>query len=264
MSGTEPQPENQSAAAAVELAPAAASPGLAAAARGELSARHIGPGGRAGSSWRAWAVMLLVCAATLALDLWTKSWAFETIAGAPVVVDREVVLRIAEVNPRDIGRIIPPHRAMVVVPHVLEFSLVVNPGAVFGMGPGQRWFFMTFTLFAVVVATWMFARWCGARDWLSHAAIGMLISGGIGNFYDRMVHGCVRDFIHPLPNVTWPFGWAPFGSTQVWPYVSNVADAFLIVGIGILAWRLWRVDAGAGAAEPRRGIEASASGASRG
>jgi lipoprotein signal peptidase len=56
--------------------------------------------------------------------------------------------------------------------------------------------------------------------------------------YDRLVYACVRDFIHPLPGVMYPFAWpASFAGKEVWPYVSNVADALLIVGVVMLAWR---------------------------
>jgi len=38
-----------------------------------------------------------------------------------------------------------------------------------------------------------------------------------------------------------PFGWSyPWGGTEVWPYVSNIADLFLIIGIGILVIRALR------------------------
>ena len=72
--------------------------------------------------------------------------------------------------------------------------------------------------------------------------IGLLISGGLGNLYDRIVFACVRDFLHPLPGVYLPFGWQmPFsGGRELWPYVSNIADLWLLVGIGMLMWYLWR------------------------
>jgi lipoprotein signal peptidase len=38
-----------------------------------------------------------------------------------------------------------------------------------------------------------------------------------------------------------PFGWHyPWGGTEIWPYVSNVADLFLILGIGVLVIRALR------------------------
>ena len=74
-------------------------------------------------------------------------------------------------------------------------------------------------------------------------AIGLLIGGGLGNLYDRLKFACVRDFLHPLPRVRLPFGltW-PDGSTGIWPYVSNIADLFLLIGIGMLMWHIWRTD----------------------
>ncbi len=199
------------------------------------------PAHSAAKSPRAWGVLLLVVALSIAADLWSKSAAFERIADAPVVVDRAKVLAIALDNPRNIGRLVPAHDAITVVPHVLDLTLVLNPGAVFGIGPGQRGFFVAFTLGAIVFGLWMFARWTGPRDHWAHAGIALVLGGGLGNLYDRLVYACVRDFLHPLPGVRWPFGLRPFGANgELWPYVSNVADAFLLVGIGVLLVFLWR------------------------
>jgi signal peptidase II len=88
---------------------------------------------------------------------------------------------------------------------------------------------------------WMFAKWTRSRDTLAHASIGLLLGGGLGNLYDRLALGCVRDFLHPLPGLRWPGGWKPFGGDgQIWPYVSNVADLLLLIGIGLLLIFLWR------------------------
>jgi lipoprotein signal peptidase len=88
----------------------------------------------------------------------------------------------------------------------------------------------------------MFAAWTKPKDAMAHAAIGLLISGGLGNLYDRIVYACVRDFLHPLPGAVMPFGWRmPLtGGREIWPYVSNIADLWLLVGIGMLMWYLWR------------------------
>lgn len=127
------------------------------------------------------------------------------------------------------------HSPVVVIPDLLNFTLVLNPGAVFGMGAGKRWFFIAFTFVAVTAAIWVFATWTSARSRLAHVAVGLLLSGGLGNLYDRIRYGCVRDFIHPLPGVPLPFGWEwPWGGREVWPYVSNVADLWLILGMLIL------------------------------
>lgn len=183
-------------------------------------------------SARAWTVLLTVLVAGLVIDLWSKYAAFEHIADVPVEVRRDEVMATEQ-----LGRLIPPHDPVVVIPSVLEFTLVLNPGAVFGLGAGKRMLFIVFTGIAVVMGLWMFAKWTTRRDWLAHASLGLLLSGGLGNLYDRVKFACVRDFIHPLPGVR-------VAGREIWPYVSNIADAFLIVGIIGLMWHLWRADAG--------------------
>jgi signal peptidase II len=195
---------------------------------------HADPSTRAAHSPRAWAVMLLVGAAALAADLVSKAVAFRTIAGSPVVVDRERVLEVWE-RSGNLSNLIPSHEPVHAIPRLLDLSLVLNPGAVFGMGAGKRWFFVAFTVGAMALAFWMFASWTKARDTVAHIAIGLLIAGGLGNLYDRIVYACVRDFLHPLPGVM-----LPGTNRELWPYVSNIADLWLLVGIGILMVYLWR------------------------
>lgn len=182
--------------------------------------------------------MLLVLVAGLIADLWSKSVAFSSIAAQPVTIRRADVLSLPA---SQINRLVPVHEPVVVAQRVLELKLVLNPGAVFGIGAGKRWVFVLFTFGAVAFGLWVFGRWTKSRDWWSHAALGLILAGGLGNLYDRLTFGCVRDFLHPLAGVPLPFGLAwPGGDRQLWPYVSNVADALLLVGIGVLMVRLWR------------------------
>ncbi len=185
---------------------------------------------------RAWAVLFIVTLLGLVADLGSKHLAFRYIAGSPVHIDRVEVLRTGQ--PADQ---IPLHDPVVVVPRVLELTLVANRGAVFGIGAGKRTFFIVFTVGALCAGLWLFGKWTGPDEHAAHVAIGLLLSGGVGNLYDRVVYACVRDFIHPLPRVHLPFGWSwPWGGTEIWPYVSNVADLFLIIGIGMLVIRALR------------------------
>lgn len=201
------------------------------------------PPTRAGRCSRAWILFLSVLILTLAADLVSKDLAFNYVADAPVQISRNDVLAIMNQDPRLLQTLIPMHEPVVVIPYGLQWQLVLNSGAVFGAGQGKRWFFIGFTIVALAFAFFMFVRWHDPRDRWSIAALAMIISGGIGNLYDRITFACVRDFIHPLPDVMLPFGltW-PSGDPAVWPYVSNVADAFLLIGIGILLIRLWRAE----------------------
>ena len=192
------------------------------------------PGEKPGA--RAWLVLIGSLVFGLATDLATKWAAFRWIAGVPVRVHRSEVLSVDR-----LGLLLPRHEPVVVIPRVLNLTLVLNPGAVFGIGAGKRWLFVGFTAVAVVFAGWIFLKWTSARDRMAHIAIGLLLAGGLGNLYDRLRFACVRDFIHPLPGVQLPFGltW-PNGSNELWPYVSNVADLWLIVGIAVLLVYSWR------------------------
>lgn len=184
-------------------------------------------------AWRskgAWALLLGVIILGFAWDLGTKYWAFHSIAESPVVFTREEALTTTPLS-----LLIPSHQPVVVVPSILNFTLVLNPGAVFGIGAGKVAFFIVITILAVGFGLGVFIFATRASDRVSHIGLGLILAGGLGNLYDRLVYGCVRDFIHPLPKVKW------WGTTrEVWPYVSNVADLLLLVGIAMLLWHAWR------------------------
>lgn len=207
-------------------------------------------------AWRsraAWLTLLVSCLLSIALDLGSKAWAFHSvIPGTPVRFVREDVLAMRVTDPRDINGLIPHHKPRVVVPTLLELTLVLNPGAVFGIGPGKRMFFVGFTIIALGFGLLMFARGTHAIDRLAHVGIGMVIGGGLGNLYDRLFYGCVRDFLHPLPDWKWPFGIELYAGAYVWPYVSNGADLFLLIGIVLLLVHLWKKDR----AERRASVQA--------
>lgn len=103
----------------------------------------------------------------------------------------------------------------------LHFTYVENFGAVFGAGQGFRWFFVGVSVIAIGAVVWMFLE--SGRRRLYQILLGMLLAGIIGNLYDRMVYGYVRDMIHALPQ--WP---------KAFPWVFNVADSLLCVSIGAL------------------------------
>lgn len=196
--------------------------------------------------------MILVAVLGLAVDLGSKAAAFRWVAGTPVRVDRAEVLDLSR-RGRDLGSLIPPHDPITVIPSVLDLNLVLNRGAVFGIGAGKRWFFVGFTVLAIGFALWMFGSWTRPRDRGAHIAIGLLLAGGLGNLYDRLVFACVRDFLHPLPGVELPFGWRmPLdGGRELWPYVSNIADLWLLAGIAVLMVQLWRGGQPAGKGDTR-------------
>ena len=176
----------------------------------------------------AWATLLLVLSVGLWLDLSSKAWSFATVAGEPVILEYDEVVT-GEFT-------IPWHEGQRVVSgDLLDFHLVLNRGAVFGIGQGRRAIFVGFTLIAVGVAVAVFRWWTEARSHLAHVAIGLILAGGLGNLYDRVVIGAVRDFLHMMPRWELPLGLSwPGGTTEVFPWVFNVADALLLLGMALL------------------------------
>ncbi len=108
-----------------------------------------------------------------------------------------------------------------VIPGIFRFTYVENRGAAFGMLADHRWVFMIISTLAIVglfVYLWKYAP---ASPW-ARCALAMIIGGGIGNMIDRVALNYVIDF---LDFCAFP---------EIWPWVFNVADAFVCVGGGIL------------------------------
>jgi len=131
----------------------------------------------------------------VALDLWTK------------------YLSVTKLDPFS-----GPYRF---IPGCLEFEVVRNQGAVFGVGQGQRTLFVIVSACAILFLLFLFMT--GGKKWFYQVLLGMLMAGVIGNMYDRVELGYVRDMIHVFPR------WHHF-----FPYVFNVADSFLCVGVSLM------------------------------
>jgi signal peptidase II len=120
---------------------------------------------------------------------------------------------------------------------VLNFDAVANQGAVFGIGQGQRWLFITVSIGAIALLTYLFVT--TARGRFYQVVLGGLLAGVLGNMYDRTMFGFVRDMIHAFPNERYPefirntLGFIPYFKGQIFPWVFNVADMLLCVGVGI-------------------------------
>ncbi len=180
---------------------------------------------RAGSHRPAVIAFFLITLVMLAADLTLKHWSFNHVAHRPIG------LTAANAHSPDL---IPPHEGLTIVPSVLQLRLTVNHGAVFGLGGGGRWFFIAITFVAIAVITAMF--WRSPRNaWLMHIALALILAGALGNLYDRLRFGVVRDMLHLFPGVKLPFGWQwPGGIDELYPWIFNIADVSLCVGVVII------------------------------
>ncbi len=161
----------------------------------------------------------------LAADQGTKYGVFRWLYTEALVGTREVVpgwfRLIAQYDrdavPCDCGTLQPLQTwSAPVLPHV-------NHGALFGMGGSKKgtannFFAAVSVAAAVAIVVWGTRRETARDRWLS-AALGLILGGTLGNLYDRLVFGGVRDFLY-FYKIEWP--------------VFNVADCGLVVGAGML------------------------------
>lgn len=183
---------------------------------------------QAGGSPRAFVWFFAVLVLVLGADLLIKESSFRLVADVPV----DISTRTAA-DPNYI-RDHYPHDPINLVPYVLSLQLTTNTGAVFGLGQGNRVLFVAVSLVTVVVVMWLFWH-CPARAYAQQAAFALILAGALGNLYDRVIFSQVRDMFWLFPGLHLPFGltW-PGGETRLYPWIFNLADAALLVGIGVL------------------------------
>ncbi len=169
------------------------------------------------------ALFVVIAAALLTGDLVFKSWSFANVADQPVTLDGATVPDI------------PYHQPTTVIPNTLALQLTLNEGALFGMGQGNRWLFVVISIAAVGIISWMFASTLARQHW-TQTALALILAGALGNMVDRVLYGAVRDMLYLFPGVSLPNGWSwPGGQTEVYPWIFNLADVFLVVGLAMLA-----------------------------
>jgi signal peptidase II len=137
----------------------------------------------------------------LALDFVTKRWALDALA----LESREML-----------GGLMP-------------LTLAFNKGAAFGMriGDDSRWFFVPVTIIALILLGVLY-RQALERDYLRITSISLVVSGALGNLYDRVRwdRGVV-DFLGPVDLGLWNFP------------IFNVADMAITCGAILLAVSFW-------------------------
>ncbi len=143
---------------------------------------------------------VLVAAVVAALDLWSKSYAFRWIA---------------ENGPRQFTD---------------WFSIVGhrNPGGMWGVGQGWNPWVLRAVRIAAVVVIFLILANAASRDRLQILALGLVMGGAIGNIYDSLAFGSVRDFLR------FDFGFPPFDPFPTF----NVADSAICVGVFLLALQM--------------------------
>jgi signal peptidase II len=124
-------------------------------------------------------------------------------------------------------------RPVEIIGDAVQFHLVYNRGAAFGMGQAfggaARWIF-SFIAIGAVILLWRMSREARPGDLLRQWSLGFVAGGAAGNLIDRLLSSRgVVDFID-----------VGVGSLR-WP-TFNVADIAVSCGAVALALSLWRED----------------------
>ena len=103
---------------------------------------------------------------------------------------------------------------------IFNITLVHNEGVSFGLfGDGSaRWLLSVFSVVVAGILGWWALK---ADRRLLITAIGLIMGGAIGNVIDRIRFGFVVDFLD-------------FSGTGFFPWVFNVADSAITIGVILL------------------------------
>ena len=104
------------------------------------------------------------------------------------------------------------------IPNFVSLTYLQNRGAAFSMLQDQQWFFAVITLVVMAGAIWYLHKHLDDSLW-TVLGLMLIISGGLGNFIDRVSQGFVVDMFH-LDFVNFA--------------IFNVADSYLTVGVLVL------------------------------
>lgn len=120
------------------------------------------------------------------------------------------------------------------IPPVLDLRTSFNQGALWGFGksvPHSSLIFAALSIVAIVaICYWLFVK-KAASDWRLTAALALIVAGALGNCYDRLVHGHVRDFVHfHVDAINFDFA------------IFNFADNMLVAGAACLIVLAMRAD----------------------
>ena len=106
------------------------------------------------------------------------------------------------------------------IPNFLGIMCSRNEGIAFGLFPSKSNVLVYLTLIAVVLIVWLYYR-SDKEDTLNTLGLAFIISGAVGNLWDRIVFHSVRDFIDlHAGNFHWP--------------TFNVADVLICTGVGLV------------------------------
>jgi signal peptidase II len=121
----------------------------------------------------------------------------------------------------------------------LRFMISTNPGIVFGFDAIPDFFVSAATVVMIIVVLIFFATSHRNAYWVQ-VGFALIMAGALGNLYDRLCSSVVLPGLSPITHHVRDFIDC---SDLGYPYIFNVADAWLVIGVAmIILWYLreWR------------------------
>ncbi len=115
-----------------------------------------------------------------------------------------------------------PEKGKIEISAIFDLTYVQNYGASFGMLSGLRWpLALLSTVIAIALLYWL----GGLKRAIAATGVAFVVGGALGNLYDRLAYGYVVDFFD--------------FSGLYFPWVFNIADASINVGIAFILLDAW-------------------------
>ncbi len=186
------------------------------------------------SSVAAVVIFLSVAVVSLAGDLLSKEYVFKSLLNDPDSL-RQLDELVEYVGPGLPAEKVLHQRIFQrrIIPG-MQFTLSTNPGVVFGL-PMPRWAVATATIITMGLVVLFFAT-SEARVRSVHVALAMILAGALGNLYDRLFSEVVIPGVGTISHQVRDF--IDCGELY-YPYIFNIADVLLVVGVGVLMLQWW-------------------------
>lgn len=149
-------------------------------------------------------VYIVIILAVCVLDQLSKLWAMDVIAAANGVATDGLCEGMSKE----------------IIDGFLNFTFIKNDGMAFGMLDDKRWIFMVLSTVGII-AMLVYLFYLKGEGKLFCFSLALVIGGGIGNMFDRVVLGYVVDFIDVR-------------CFDFWYWIFNVADSAICVGAVLL------------------------------
>lgn len=81
-----------------------------------------------------------------------------------------------------------------IIKDLFAFEYLENRGAAFGIFQGKTFFLVIFTIIVLAIMVYMILKYMKKSRFMA-IALSLIISGAVGNLYDRVIYNYVVDFI---------------------------------------------------------------------